>query len=244
MVDPNRALIMDSQSAIHDRRDLILELREKARLNHEGETTDIKTGVVIDHGQHGTDPTALPSEESLFQSLADSCGGGTNQYSILSGGIKWRRFPVTYAIDPAGSGLDSAATRSAVVKAFTEFDNQYPGQLFVLTNDFNNAKIKVQWKPIDDSLKTIGYTSYSYKLSSKELISATITFDRGDRWFVSGVERCTLDIQNVATHKIGHAVGLGHVGDRLQSMYSTSFTGETLKRSLGNGDKIGFDFLY
>jgi predicted Zn-dependent protease len=167
----------------------------------------------------------------------------------LSGGIKWRSFPVTYAIDPASSGLDPAATRNAVVKAFTEFDNQYPGQLFVLTNDFNNAKIKVQWKPIDGSLKTIGYTSYSYKLSSKELISTTITFDRGDGWFVSGVERCTsfgsaLDIQNVAMHEIGHAVGLGHVGDRLQSMYSTSFTGETLKRSLGNGDKIGFDFLY
>jgi hypothetical protein len=47
MVDPNRTLIMDSQSAIHDRRDLILDLREKARLNHEGETTDIKTESLL-----------------------------------------------------------------------------------------------------------------------------------------------------------------------------------------------------
>ena len=33
MMDPKRALIIDSQSAIHDRRDLILDLREQARLN-------------------------------------------------------------------------------------------------------------------------------------------------------------------------------------------------------------------
>jgi hypothetical protein len=62
-------------------------------------------------GGNGGDGTALPSEESLFQSLADSCGGGTNQYSILSGGIKWRSIPVTYAIDLAG-GAGGAGGRS------------------------------------------------------------------------------------------------------------------------------------
>ena len=47
----------------------------------------------------------------------------------------------------------------------------------------------------------------------------------------------SFDVQNIATHEIGHALNLGHVSDRLQSMYPTSFAGETLKRSLGNGDK-------
>lgn len=138
----------------------------------------------------------------------------------MSGGIKWKSFPVTYAIDTTGCGLDASAARNAVIKAFTEFEYQYPGQFFVLSNDFNNAKIKVQWKQIDGPLKQIGYTNYSYRLSSNELVSATITFDRGDKWFVSGVERCTsfgrsIDIQNVATHEVGHAVGLNHVGDKL-----------------------------
>jgi hypothetical protein len=37
---------------------------------------------------------------------------------------------------------------------------------------------------------------------------------------------------------------MGHVSDRLQSMYSISYAGETLKRSLGNGDKLGLKSLY
>ena len=81
------------------------------------------------------------------------------------------------------------------------------------------------------------------------MLSATVTFDSGDRYFISGTDRCAVfgsqfDIQNLATHEIGHAINLGHVGDRLQSMYPTSFAGETLKRTLGNGDKLGVDALY
>ena len=52
------------------------------------------------------------------------------------------------------------------------------------------------------------------------------------------------DVQNIATHEIGHALNLGHVSDKLQSMYPTSFAGETLKRTLGNGDKLGVSNLY
>jgi predicted Zn-dependent protease len=49
---------------------------------------------------------------------------------------------------------------------------------------------------------------------------------------------------NIAMHEIGHAIGLGHVTDKLLIMYPVSMAGETLKRILGNGDKIGVDFLY
>jgi hypothetical protein len=39
-------------------------------------------------------------------------------------------------------------------------------------------------------------------------------------------------------------MNMGHVSDRLQFMYPTSFAGETLKRSLVNGDKLGIKTLY
>lgn len=102
---------------------------------------------------------------------------------------------------------------------------------------------------MDGPYGQLGYTSYSYRLDTKALISATIYFDSGDRYFASSTERCsasgnTFDLQNIATHEIGHAMNLGHVSDRLQSMYPTSFAGETLKRSLGNGDKLGIKTLY
>jgi hypothetical protein len=81
---------MDSQSAIHDRRDLLLAVSEQDRSDHKSETTDVKTEIVIGYCKHGSDRTVLTAEESLFQSLADSCGSGTNQSSLLNGEIKWR----------------------------------------------------------------------------------------------------------------------------------------------------------
>ena len=48
----------------------------------------------------------------------------------------------------------------------------------------------------------------------------------------------------MASHELGHSVGLGHVSNNLLTMFPTSFAGETLKRSLGNGDKAGLSFLH
>jgi predicted Zn-dependent protease len=53
-----------------------------------------------------------------------------------------------------------------------------------------------------------------------------------------------LTFKNIAPHEIGDAINLGHVSDRLQSMYPSSLAGETLKRTLGNGDTKGISNLY
>jgi predicted Zn-dependent protease len=220
-----------------------------------------KQVTVVDTGQPAPSgnltsalPTAispllpLPTEKN-FLTQADSCGAGTYQYATESGGVRWRTFPVTYAIDASKSGISTTAAKNAVINAFNTYDSLFPGQLFLLTSDFTHAKIKVQWKYIDGAFNRIGYTTYSYSLSNKALQSATITLDSADKWFISSVQRCSgfgsaFDIQNLATHEVGHAVGLGHVTDKLQTMYPTSYAGETLKRSLGNGDKTGFNYLY
>jgi len=53
------------------------------------------------------------------------------------------------------------------------------------------------------------------------------------------------DLQNIATHELGHIYGLGHpAGDRFATMYAYGYTGETLKRSLATSDQIGIDALY
>ena len=102
---------------------------------------------------------------------------------------------------------------------------------------------------MDGQYGQLGFTSYSYRTDTKAILSATVAFDSRDKFFASPTERCSasgtsFDLQNIATHEIGHALNLGHVSDRLQSMYPTSFAGETLKRSLGNGDKLGVKTLY
>jgi predicted Zn-dependent protease len=119
----------------------------------------------------------------------------------------------------------------------------------MITSNYAAAKIKFTWKYIDGPFKKLGYTTFSYRTATKALTSATVTLDSGDRYLVSPTERCGVsgsqfDVQNIATHEIGHAINLGHVSDKLQSMYPTSFAGETLKRTLGNGDIRGISNLY
>jgi hypothetical protein len=206
------------------------------------ESGNTKTITVIDTGEQA-------SENQFFAS--DVCGAGTYAYSYLASGVKWRTFPVTFAIDATNSHMDINTAKAAVRKAFAAIDalNQPAGVFFQETSNYAAAKIKFTWKYIDGPYKQLGYTSFSYRTDTRAMTSATVTLDSGDRYFVSATDRCgsfgsLFDLQNIATHEIGHAINLGHVSDRLQSMYPTSYAGETLKRSLGNGDKLGITNLY
>lgn len=58
----------------------------------------------------------------------------------------------------------------------------------------------------------------------------------------------SLDLANVATHELGHVLGLHHPADayenRCLTMHAYTAFGETSKRSLGDGDVLGVRALY
>jgi predicted Zn-dependent protease len=199
-----------------------------------------RTVTVTDSGE----PSGKFSEQDL-------CGDGTYAYSYMTAGVKWRTFPVTFAVDPTNSHMDPSLAKAAIRNVFSAYDAQINPTItnFKETSTFSSAQIKISWRAMDGPYGQLGYTSYSYRLDTKALLSATVYFDSGDKFFASPTERCGasgiyFDLQNIATHEIGHAMNMGHVSDRLQSMYSISYAGETLKRSLGNGDKLGLKSLY
>jgi hypothetical protein len=201
---------------------------------------NVKTVTVTDAGN--------PSGKFSVQDL---CGDGTNAYSFMTAGVKWRTFPVTFGIDATNSHMDITQAKAAIRKVFSIYDALINPTVtnFKEALTFSSAQIKISWRPMDGQYGQLGYTSYSYRTDTKAMLSATIYFDSTDKFFSSTVERCSasgtsFDLQNIATHEIGHALNLGHVSDRLQSMYPTSYAGETLKRSLGNGDKLGVKTLY
>ena len=58
-----------------------------------------------------------------------------------------------------------------------------------------------------------------------------------------------MDLQNIATHELGHALGLADLYDTTapvpeQTMYGYASPGETKKRTLEDGDKAGITVLY
>jgi len=210
--------------------------------SNNNDNNKIRTLTVIDTGE--------PSSGSQF-SASDVCGDGTSSYSYPTPGVKWRTFPVTFAIDATNSHMDINAAKTVVRKTFAAIDalNQPPGVFFKETPNYAAAKIKFTWKYIDGPFRQLGYTTFSYQTNTKALTAATVTLDSGNRYFVSPTERCgasgnQFDLQNIAAHEIAHAINQGHVSDRLQTMYPSSFAGETLKRTLGNGDKRGITNLY
>ncbi len=218
---------------------------------------ELKKIVFIDYGRPGKDPPGRQQQQeedihSGASSFTDPCGDGSNQYSLSQ--TKWNSFPVSYYVNSDGvtSGVDRQSARLTIVSAFNTIDNEeHPsGTFFTRTLDPSNAKIKVRWGAIDGSGGALARTTVSYNSATKVIVKADIVFDTGDKWFISSTWSCAgiagspFDIRNVATHEIGHAIGLGHVSDTKLTMYGSATQGETLKRSLGIGDQKGIDALY
>jgi hypothetical protein len=242
-LESNKALVLIFRLTVSDGTFLSSDTVKVMVRGEENSRTDpknVKTVTVTDAGN--------PSGK--FSAL-DLCGDGTNAYSFMTAGVKWKTFPVTFGIDATNSHMDITQAKVAIRKVFSTYDALINPSLtnFKEATTFSSAQIKISWRPMDGQYRQLGYTSYSYRTDTKAMLSATINFDSTDKFFASTVERCSasgssFDLQNIATHEIGHALNLGHVSDRLQSMYPTSYAGETLKRSLGNGDKLGVKTLY
>ena len=52
------------------------------------------------------------------------------------------------------------------------------------------------------------------------------------------------DVQNILTHELGHALGLGHSANTEATMYYSADLGETKKRDLHTDDLNGYWAIY
>jgi len=90
--------------------------------------------------------------------------------------------------------------------------------------------------------------------STRRIVEFDIMFDTDFNWGCAGDTNETglgdtsfMDLQNIATHELGHGVGLGDLyiteaSD--ETMYGYSTEGETKKRTLYIGDIAGIQELY
>ncbi|MEM4282756.1 MAG: matrixin family metalloprotease [Candidatus Woesearchaeota archaeon] len=183
--------------------------------------------------------------------LGTDCGPDSSSYKLMGKGLKWFVFPISYNIDPSGSGIDPFLTKQAVVNGMNSWDaEEHPtGGLFV---ESLPAKVSIGWNPIDGPGGALAVTSLTYMTKTKEIVSATVSFDSQESWTQYPALSCTsqgsaFDIENVAAHEIGHVIGLDHVRkftDQALTMWPYAGPGETFKRTLGTGDKKGIDALY
>jgi len=187
---------------------------------------------------------------------------GANCYGYLAKGAKWKTSE-PWLVDSLHTGGLSAASilqnMSADVSKWEQAagrnvdilgQGSIPADLIDSNNLFANGKNEVTFAPIDNQ----GAIAVTYVLGifggvtmQRELFEWDQIYDDTDfAWSMTG-EAGKMDFESLATHELGHAVGMGDLytsGCAEQTMYGYATEGETKKRTLETGDIKGINMLY
>lgn len=94
---------------------------------------------------------------------------------------------------------------------------------------------------------TIVWGYFSGPPQTRALVEWDMVFDDTDfDWSATG-DPAKMDFENIATHELGHSVGMGDLYDTAcaaETMYGYASLGETQKRDLNTGDIAGINKLY
>jgi len=172
----------------------------------------------------------------------------SSDFQLTQGGIRWfAGSEVKYQI----VGAAPTGGNTAVEEAVAHWDS------FVTTRDFIRDDANpspnpcggvntVQWATIDGPGGVLATASVCRNVASKEIVGFVVTMDSLESWATDGSSN-KFDVENVASHEFGHVAGLGHDNPPKSgclTMYKFAGLGETQKRTLGWGDKLGMDVLY
>jgi predicted Zn-dependent protease len=157
--------------------------------------------------------------------------------------MKWQSFPVSYYLN------DTVPHKlvNGITNAFDTFNDVAEFIFYQRTYQIDNASITVGFGNIDGKSNTIAMANWNPTLNPYEIDNATIKFDSNERWSYIICDECEnkkYDIQEVATHEIGHLSGLAHSEDPIDTMYYKSNHGDILRRILSDGDQQAFKSVY
>ena len=173
---------------------------------------------------------------------------GTSCYKTFAA---WPSTPVSYVFNLTGSGLSQDFVTSTVSASAETWDGATSKELF------NNAysidpsaafgvydhKNTIAFGPYKDG--TIAVTSVWYL--GKKMYEFDILFNTNYAWGDATLYPGVMDLQNIATHELGHAAGLDDIYNTACSqvtMFGYSDYGDTTRRTLETPDILGLQKLY
>lgn len=188
-------------------------------------------------------------------------GGGTTTtcFALMAKGAKWKTIE-PWIVNPANTeGLSDSFVLTNLGADIQKWEDASS------TNILGNGSINTSTLVADtsspdganevyfgdvDSAGTIAVTIvwgiFGGPPSGRKLVEWDQIYNQVDfNWSSSG-EANKMDFENIATHEIGHSVGMGHPPDEClnETMYRFATEGETKKRDLNAGDTAGINDLY
>ena len=176
-----------------------------------------------------------------------------NCYKLM--GVKWNTFPVDYIINPVNDqNLTENFITSAIFNSAETWDSETSKELF---NNNYGISTSVQYG-IQDYQNAIAFGDYSnsgviavtsvwYTRVGKKIVEFDMLFNTDFIWGDATVSSSLMDLQNITTHELGHAVGLSDIYNSscsLVTMYGYSNYGEIQKRILEQPDILGLQKMY
>ena len=170
-------------------------------------------------------------------------------------GAKWKTLPVAYKIHQGG--LPSTGNRSefvAVHAGFEAWENiedsaiafSYQGttEASVAALDYTNL-VSFQDEIFDfgSDVIAVTLTYYADSVEDPPIVDADIVFNPNLHFSSDGAPG-TFDLQSIATHEVGHFLGLDHTAIVSATMNPRAGSGVTFFRVLQTDDRIGCSVLY
>jgi hypothetical protein len=182
--------------------------------------------------------------------------------------IKWAQSPVRWLSSNASTpGVSATAFQQAAQAAFATWEAvpsatvafQFGGFTNATPSDDGDGLSVLGFEEHGDLDRTLAATGFTIDVVSGAIIESDIFFNSAFAWSTSGAANA-YDLQSVATHEIGHFIGLGHSalgetelqaggGRRVLAASSVMFPiafgrGITLDRTLQPDDIAGVSTLY
>jgi hypothetical protein len=183
----------------------------------------------------------------------------TTCYTYLAKEAKWKAVE-SYLVDPKDAkGLSASFIRRNIAADIDKWEeaagvnilgDETSGVVDGADTNATDGKNEVMFGAIDEDgviAVTIVWGYFSAPPPYRELIEWDQVYDAVDfKWSSDGAEDA-MDFENIATHELGHSVGMGDLYTDAcseQTMYGYARNGETIKRDLASGDLLGIHSLY
>ena len=183
-------------------------------------------------------------------------GGGSSGgscYKLM--GVKWSTLPVNYQINPSNpQGLSETFVTTAISTSAETWDAATGRELFNNAYAVNyslhygvyDGKNAIEFGDYGNS-NVIAITSVWFSRKTKQITEFDMLFNTNFNWGNGTANASLMDLQDIATHELGHAVGLNDLYSGSCSemtMYGYSTEGETKKTTLEQPDITGLQTMY